>query len=200
MHPAAADTDPLWGRGPWAATLDEPTPRAATAAASARRWPTAADLALLLARVVLGVLAVLHGAGTLVGIPRGTPRAATEAALAGRGFMRPDLLTTVVGWVGLVAGVLLVLGLFASFAASALLAGAVAAAGASLSGAWVEQATGTAQVPLLALALTAVVVLTGPGRVAADAGRSWARRQTLTGLVCLALGVAVGVLVLVVLR
>ena len=199
MRPAAADTDPMWGRGPWAATLDEPVPRRATTA-SARRWPTAADLALLLARVVLGVLAILHGAGTLVGIPRGTPRAATEAALTAEGFGRPDLLATVLGWGGLVAGVLLVLGLFASLASSALLAGAVAALGTTLSGGWTEQATGPAQVPLLLLALTAVVVLTGPGRIAADAGRSWARRQTATGLVCLLLGVAAGVTALLVLR
>jgi len=180
-------------------TLDEPAPAAVTTAAT-RRWSLSADLGLLCARLVLGAVAILHGTGILVALPRGSGRPVAEAMLAGYGFVRPDLLTTYLGWAQLVAGVLLVFGVFASFAGAALLAVAVAAVGVTAPLALTVRAIGPVQGPLLAVALTATVVLAGPGRISADSGRAWARQQTASGLVCLLLGVATGVTVLLALR
>ncbi len=46
----------------------------------------------------------------------------------------------------------------------------------------------------------AALVLTGPGRIALDNGRSWHRRPASWGVLCMIIGIAAGVLVYVLLR
>ena len=201
-HDSGSDTALFpWRQGEdaWGSTLDEP---AVVGPVARRRPPVSADLGLLLARLVIGGVAVLAGARTLFGLPRGSGagRAATEAVVSGYGFERFGLLTTVMGWAELVGGVLVVLGVFASLAASALLAVAVTAVGLTAPLALATQTTGPVERPLLAATLAAVIVLAGPGRVSADSGRSWSRSQTAVGLVGLLLGVGVGLTVLLALR
>ena len=177
-------------------TLDEPAP--AVTAGSRTTWPVSADLALLLARAVVGALAVLVGVRTLADLPRDTGRSATEALLAAHGFSPVGTLATVLGWTVLAAGVLLAVGVFASFAAGALLATTVAALGVAVPPVLAGAPIATLASPVLATTLVAVLVLAGPGRVSGDAGRPWTRPgvQTPVGLACLVLGVATGITVL----
>lgn len=183
---------------PWAEPMRRDTLPDRVALTRATAGTLSADLGLLLARLVLGGLSVLAGARTLFAIPAGTgggPAAAT-ALLTRHGFVLPDVLTRVLGWAGLVAGLLVVLGTFASFAAAVLLAPAVTAVGVTVPAAVAGGDAGPVAGPLLALTVAAVVVLAGPGHVAGDAGRAWHRAQTPVGLVCLLLGVATGLTVL----
>ncbi len=202
---AAGETDVLSGPGaldavlPWREPARRDTlPDVVATPALTATGPLSADLGLLLARVVLGGMAVLAGARALFAIPAGTGGgpATTAALLARHGFLLPDLLARVLGWAGLVAGLLVLLGTFASFAAAVLLAPTVAAVGVTAPVAVAAGDVAPVAGPLLALTVAVVVVLVGPGRIAGDAGRAWTRAQTAVGLVCLLLGVATGLTVL----
>lgn len=171
---------------------DEPV---ATRAVLVRPW--GADVGLLLVRVVLGLTALLDGARALFDLPRGHGSADAVATLvAGYGFAPVAPLVTAYGWVQLGAGVLVGLGVFASFAASALLAVEVVALGVSLPAAWAALAVGPVEAPLFGLVLAGVVVLVGPGRISGDADRAWFRAQTPVGVVCTIIGVGTGLTVL----
>ncbi len=171
---------------------DEPV---ATRAVLVRPW--GADAGLLLVRVVLGLTALLDGARALFDLPRGHGGAdALAGLLAGYGFAPVPPLVTAYGWAQLVAGVLVGLGVFASFAASALVAIGVVALGVSLPAAWAALAVGPVTGPLFGLVLAAVVVLVGPGRISGDADRAWFRAQTPVGITCLIIGVGTGLTVL----
>ena len=171
---------------------DEPV---ATRAVLVRPW--GADVGLLLVRVVLGLTALLDGARALFDLPRGHGSADTVATLvAGYGFAPVAPLVTAYGWVQLGAGVLVGLGVFASFAASALLAVEVVALAVSLPAAWAALAVGPVEAPLFGLVLAGVVVLVGPGRISGDAHRAWFRAQTPVGVVCTIIGVGTGLTVL----
>jgi putative oxidoreductase len=159
--------------------------------------PVAADVGLLLVRVVLGVIALFDGAHALFDLPSGHGAADTFATLvAGYGFSPVTPLVTAYGWAQLVAGVLVGLGVFASFAASALLAVGVVAVGVSLPAVGAALAVGPIEGPLFGLVLAAVVVLVGPGRISGDADRAWYRAQTPVGVTCMIIGLATGLTVL----
>ena len=181
-------------------TLDEPSP--ARAAPEIVASPFSADLALLLARVVVGLLAVLGGGSAVLDLPRGVGRGATETLLAVHGFGPVATLTTVLGWAALVGGVLLGLGVFASVAAGVLLAAGVAALGVEIPVALAAGSPAPLVAPVLAATLLVILVLAGPGRISADAGRAWARAraQTPVGLTCVLLAVVTGLTVLVAYR
>jgi putative oxidoreductase len=171
---------------------DEPV---ATRAVLVRPW--GADVGLLLVRVVLGLTALLDGARALFDLPRGHGSADAVAGLvAGYGFAPVGPLVTAYGWAELVAGVLVGLGVFASFAASALVAVGVVALGVSLPAAWAALAVGPVEGPLFGLALACLVVLAGPGRISGDADRAWFRAQTAVGVACTIIGVGTGLTVL----
>lgn len=175
---------------------DEPVP---TRAVVVRPW--GADAGLLVVRVVLALTALLHGARALFDLPRGHGGSDAVAALvAGYGFTPVTPLVTAYGWAQLAAGVLVGLGVFASFAASALLAVGVVALGVSLPAAWTALAVGPVEGPLFGLVLAAVVVLVGPGRISGDADRAWFRAQTAVGVTCAIIGVGTGVTVLLAFR
>jgi putative oxidoreductase len=175
---------------------DEP---AATRPVLVRPW--GADAGLLLVRVVLGLTALLRGARALFDLPRGHGGAEAVAALvAGHGFAPVAPLVSAYGWAELGAGVLVGLGVFASFAASALVATGVVALGTSLPAAWSALAVGPVAGPLFGLVLACVVVLAGPGRFSGDADRAWFRAQTPVGVTCLIIGVGTGLTVLLAFR
>ncbi|NMO91199.1 DoxX family membrane protein [Actinomycetospora sp. TBRC 11914] len=175
---------------------DEPIP---TRAVVVRPW--GADVGLLVVRVVLGLTALLGGARALFDLPRGHGAADAVAALvAGYGFAPVSPLVTAYGWAQLVAGVLVGLGVFASFAGAALLAIGVVALGVSLPAAWAAMAVGPVEGPLFGLVLAAVVVLVGPGRLSGDADRAWFRAQTPVGVTCTIIGVGTGLTVLLAFR
>lgn len=197
---ALADTAVFpWRDGPEAeGTVDDEPARTTVVAIR----PRSADMGLLAVRIVLGLTAVLDGARTLFSVPRGHSGGteAVRALLAGYGFRPVVELTTALGWAELVAGVLVGLGVAASFAASALLAVATVAVGVTLPAAWAAGAVGPARGWLLTLVAAAVVVLAGPGRHSGDWGRPWERRQTPVGLTCLVIGVGTGLTVLLAFR
>jgi putative oxidoreductase len=171
---------------------DEP---AATRAVLVRPW--GADAGLLLVRVVLGLTALLRGARALFDLPRGHSGAdAFAAVVAGHGFTPVGPVVIAYGWAQLAAGVLVGLGVFASFAASALVATGVVALGTSLPAAWSALDVGPAAGPLYGLVLACVVVLVGPGRFSGDADRAWFRAQTPVGVTCMIIGVGTGLTVL----
>ncbi|MCD2197029.1 DoxX family membrane protein [Actinomycetospora endophytica] len=163
--------------------------------------PVGADVGLLLARVVLALTALLDGARALFDLPRGHGAADAVATLvAGYGFAPASALVTAYGWAQLVAGVLVGLGVFASFAASALVAVGVVALGVSLPATVPTLAVGPVEGPLFGLVLAAVVVLVGPGRISGDADRAWFRAQTPVGVACMIIGIGTGLTVLLALR
>jgi putative oxidoreductase len=183
-----------WRAGPDAlgSSADEPE---ATRTVLVRPW--GADAGLLLVRVVLGLTALLRGARALFDLPRDHGGAgAVGAVVAGHGFTPVGPLVTAYGWALISAGVLVGLGVFASFAASALVATGVVALGASLPTAWSALDIGPAVGPLYGLALACVVVLVGPGRFSGDADRAWFRAQTPVGVTCMIIGVGTGLTVL----
>ncbi len=196
---APHDTAVFPWRGDGAASdLDEPV--ATTTVVATRPWGT--EVGLLVARVVLGVTAILGGARTLFDLPRGHSdgTAATQALLGGYGFRPVPELTTAFGWAELVVGLLVVLGVMASFAASALVAVHLVAVCLTLPAAWTAGMVGPVEAPVLGLALAAVVVLSGPGRISGDADRAWYRAQTPVGVTCMIIGVGTAITALLFLR
>lgn len=187
-----------WRADGGASTLDEPV--AMTTVVATR--PFSIEVGLLVARVVLGLSAVLGGARTLFDLPRGHTdgTAATRALLAGYGFAPADALTTALGWVELVAGLLVALGMLASFAAPALVAVHLVAASLTLPAAWSAGAVGPAEASLFGLALAVLVVLAGPGRISGDADRAWYRAQTPVGVAGMVIGLGAAATALIFLR
>jgi putative oxidoreductase len=187
-----------WREERHASTLDEPVPT--TTVVAVRPWGT--EVGLLVARVVLGVTAVFGGARTLFDLPRGhgDGTAHTQALLTGYGFRPVTELATALGWVQLVTGLLVAVGVFASFAGSALLAVALVALVVTLPAAWASGTVGPAELPLFAVALAAVVVLAGPGRISGDADRPWYRAQTAVGLTAAVIAVGSALTVLLAMR
>jgi putative oxidoreductase len=196
---APHDTAVFPWRGDGAASdLDEPV--ATTTVVATRPWGT--EVGLLVARVVLGVTAILGGARTLFDLPRGhgDGTAATQALLGGYGFRPVPELTTAFGWAELVVGLLVVLGVMASFAASALVAVHLVAVCLTLPAAWTAGVVGPVEAPVFGLALAAVVVLSGPGRISGDADRAWYRAQTPVGVTCMIIGAGTAITALLFLR
>ncbi|NCL76647.1 hypothetical protein AIIKEEIJ_04131 [Rhodococcus sp. YH1] len=166
---------------------------AAPGPAKARRGTL--DLGLLVLRLVVGGTMVVHGVQKLTGLWGGPGMDGFEAMLADAGYQRPALLA-VLGAVGEVAaGALLILGLLTPLAAAAVLA--------IMINAWLFRqsaepglqyfAPDGVEYETLLAAAAAVIVLTGPGRVAVDGTRGWATRPFAGSFVALLLGVAGGV-------
>lgn len=166
---------------------------ASTGPAKARRGSL--DLGLLVLRLVVGATMVVHGLQKLTGLWGGPGMDGFEAMLADAGYQRPALLA-VLGAVGEVAaGALLILGLLTPLAAAAVLA--------IMINAWLFRqsaepglqyfAPDGVEYETLLAATAAVIVLTGPGRIAIDGTRGWATRPFLGSFVALLLGVAGGV-------
>ncbi|KOS55069.1 DoxX family protein [Rhodococcus rhodochrous] len=164
-----------------------------TGPAKARRGSL--DLGLLVLRLVVGATMVVHGLQKLTGLWGGPGMDGFEAMLADAGYQSPALLA-VLGAVGEVAaGALLILGLLTPLAAAAVLA--------IMINAWLFRqsaepglqyfAPDGVEYETLLAATAAVIVLTGPGRIAIDGTRGWATRPFLGSFVALLLGVAGGV-------
>lgn len=153
------------------------------------------DLGLLVLRVAVGVLALAHGLQKLFGIWGGPGLDGFETFLVDAGFEQANILAPA-GAIGeVVAGILLILGLFTPFAAAGLLA--------VLINAWcVLQAAEPGlqwfapdgpELEMLLAAMLVAIALTGPGRYAVEGSRRWATRPHLGSFAVLVVGVAGGV-------
>lgn len=155
-------------------------------------------LGLLVLRVGLGVVFGAHGLQKLFGWWGGSGVTGFRNSLSDVGYQHADILAYVSAGGELVAGLLLILGLFTPVAAAGALAFLINGLLASVS---VRPHAHTFsfflpegheyQITLIAMA--AAVVLCGPGRYGLDARRGWAHRPFIGSFVALLAGVAAGV-------
>jgi putative oxidoreductase len=176
--------------------LDRPKRRELT-------WNGATDLGLVLLRFAVGGEFFARGAQKVFGLWGGQGIAAFARTLDGFGFRSSGVLAWVVSAGELVGGAAVALGAFTPLAAAGLLAIALNAVLLNAhNGFFITGPPGAGAVELevvLGLA-AAALVLTGPGRIALDNGRTWQRRPAPWGVLCLLIGVAAGLLVFFLLR
>jgi putative oxidoreductase len=166
-------------------------------------WHRGADLGLLLLRFAVGGVFFAHGMQHVFGMWGGSGIGGLASTLAGFGYQNTNVLVWVLALTELIGGAGVALGLLTPLAAAGLLALMINAvlikAG---NGFFIAGPPGAGAVELevvLGLA-AAAIVLTGPGRIALDNGRTWQRRPTPWGVLCLIIGVAAGLAVYLLLR
>jgi len=166
-------------------------------------WNGGTDFGLVLLRFAVGGVFFAHGAQKIFGLWGGPGVAGFARALDGFGFTNTTLLSWVTGITELVAGAFVVLGVATPLAAAGLLAIMVNTVLLKApNGFFMGGPTGAGAVEfdvVLGLA-AAAIVLTGPGRIALDNGRTWHRRPAAWGVLCLVIGVTAGLLVFFLLR
>jgi putative oxidoreductase len=156
------------------------------------------DVGLLVVRLTVGLVLAGHGAQKLFGWFDGPGLEATSAGFARMGYDPGKLFAALAGASELVGGLLLALGLLTPLATAAIVGvmfNAVAAVHWE-KGVWA--ANGGFEYPLLIGMVGTAIALTGPGRLALDRGRPWARGGLGVGAFSLALGLGAGLLTLVV--
>ncbi|MDL9944109.1 DoxX family protein [Gordonia sp. ABSL11-1] len=166
------------------------------------------DLGLLLLRCAVGAIAMAHGAQKLFGWWNGPRLSGFEDMLVNApnpaiGFQadaaRP--LAIVGALSETLGGLMLVVGLFTPVAASAVL-GVMLVAGAYKAtlagGVWFFASGGNGagiEYEALLAVCAAAIILAGPGRIALDAPRGWARRPAWGSLALLVVGIGAAVAV-----
>ncbi len=162
-------------------------------------------LGLLVLRVWLGVVLGAHGLQKLFGWWGGSGVTGFKNSLSDVGYHHADILAYVSAGGEIVAGVLLILGLFTPIAAAGALAFLINGLLATVSAGSHSQAFSfflpqghEYQITLIVLAVA--VILCGPGRYGLDAGRGWAHRPFIGSFVALLVGIAAGVAVWVLLN
>lgn len=166
-------------------------------------WNPGTDVGLLLMRFAVGGTFFAHGMQIVTGMWGGPGIGEFTRTLEGFGYQQAPVLAWVAGLTALVGGALVVLGLLTPIAAAGLLALMINSVAVKVgNGFFVASPAGPNAVELdVVLGLSAAaLVLTGPGRIALDNGRTWHRRPASWGVLALVVGVAAGVLVLVLLR
>jgi putative oxidoreductase len=183
--------------------FDDPGPAKTRPTRRALTWNGGTDVGLLLLRFAVGGVFFAHGMQKVFGMWGGPGITGFAQVLDGFGFTQTVTLAWVTGITELVAGAFVVLGVLTPLAATGLLAVMVNTVTLKAgNGFFVASAAGANAVELdvvLGLA-AAALVLTGPGRIALDNGRTWHRRPAPWGVLALVVGVTAGVLVLVLLR
>jgi putative oxidoreductase len=154
-------------------------------------WPTNVNKALLLVRVVVGLLFVGHASQKLFGLFGGQGMAPFVESMNKMGAQPAPFWAYFAATGELVAGVLLVLGLLTPFAAATLVAQMVVAAVEvhGPRGFWNQQ--GGFEYPLVLGVVVAAVGLTGPGVYSLDNRLPLALPKPWTFLVAAAIGLAV---------
>lgn len=166
-------------------------------------WNPGADLGLLLLRFAVGGVVFAHGVQKVFGMWGYPGIAEFTRSVQAAGYQQASSLAWATGIAEVVAGAFLVLGLLTPMAAAAILAikiNSVALALTSGAALLAQTAPITVEGDVVLGVAAAALVLTGPGHVALDNGRTWHRRPAPWGVLMLIVGVAVGVLVYVLLR
>lgn len=155
-------------------------------------------LGLLVLRIGLGVVLGAHGLQKLFGWWGGSGVTGFRNSLSDVGYQHADILAYVSAGGELVAGVLLVLGLFTPLAAAGALAFLINGLLATVSArphthtfSYFLPEGHEYQITLIAVA--AAVILCGPGRYGLDARRGWAHRPFIGSFVALLAGIAAGI-------
>ena len=155
-------------------------------------------LGLLILRVGLGVVLAAHGMQELFGWWGGQGLNGFKDSLSDVGYQHADILAYVSAGGEIVAGALLVLGLFTPVAAAGALAFLINGLLATISAkphshtfAYFLPDGHEYQITLIVMAIA--VILAGPGRYGLDGGRGWAYRPFIGSFVALLCGIAAGV-------
>jgi putative oxidoreductase len=166
-------------------------------------WNPGADLGLLLLRFAVGGVVFAHGVQKVFGMWGYPGIGEFTRSVQAAGYQQGSSLAWATGIAEVVAGAFIVLGLLTPMAAAAVLAikiNSVALALTSGAALLAQTAPITVEGDVVLGVAAAALVLTGPGHVALDNGRTWHRRPAPWGVLMLIVGVAVGVLVYVLLR
>jgi putative oxidoreductase len=155
-------------------------------------WNSGADMGLLFIRVALGAIFAVHGAQKIFGWFNGPGLDGFAEQLRQNGFEQVDVVSAMAGFVELVGGVLMILGLFTPLAGAALLAVAINAVWVKWNG-QVFTHDDALELEIMLGAAAAGLTLTGPGRVALDNGRVWFRHPVATGWFFVLLGIAAAI-------
>jgi putative oxidoreductase len=161
------------------------------------------NLGLLVLRVGLGVVLGAHGLQKLFGWWGGQGLGGFQNSLADAGYQHANILAYVSAGGEIVAGAMLVLGLFTPVAAAGALAFLINGLLATVSarphsfGFFLPQGH---EYQIILIVLAVAVVLSGPGRYGLDAGRGWSHRPFIGSFVALLAGVAAGIAVWVLLN
>jgi putative oxidoreductase len=154
-------------------------------------------LGLLVLRVGLGVVLGAHGLQKLFGWWGGSGVTGFRNSLSDVGYQHADILAYVSAGGEIVAGVLLVLGLFTPVAAAGALAflinGLLATTSAQPHWHFSFFLPDGHEYQITLIILAVGVILCGPGRYGLDAGRGWAHRPFIGSFVALLAGIAAGV-------
>lgn len=152
------------------------------------------DLGLLILRLGLGAVLFGHGLEKLFGV------AGVRNSLSEAGYQHAGGLTYAAAGGEIVAGVLLMLGLFTPLVAAGALAYLTNGLLAGISG-----QSNPRSLPLFGpdgheyqitlMIMTAAVILIGPGRYGFDGGRGWARRPFIGSFAALLAGTGAGIAV-----
>lgn len=161
-------------------------------------------LGLLILRAGLGAVLCAHGLQKLTGWLGGQGVNGLKDSLSDAGYHHADLLAYLNAGGELVAGALLVLGLFTPVAAAGALAllvnGLLATVSAKQHHGLAFFGPGGLEYQVILIVLAAGVTLAGPGRYGFDASRRWAHRPFIGSFVLLIAGIAAGVAVWALLR
>jgi putative oxidoreductase len=181
----------------------EPTVATKTDTRRKLAWNPGADLGLLLLRFAVGGVVFAHGVQKVFGMWGYPGIAEFTRSVQAAGYQQASTLAWATGIAEVVAGAFVVLGVLTPMAAAAILAikiNSVALALTSGAALLAQTAPVTVEGDVVLGVAAAALVLTGPGHVALDNGRTWHRRPAPWGVLMLIVGVAVGVLVYVLLR
>ncbi len=162
------------------------------------------NLGLLILRVGLGAVLIAHGLQKLFGWWGGSGVVGFQHSLSDVGYQHADVLAYVGAGGEIVAGVLLVLGLFTPLAAAGALAflinGLLATVSARPHAHFTYFMPDGHEYQITLVVMAVAIILSGPGRYGLDAGRGWAHRPFIGSFVALLIGVAAGIAVWVLLN
>jgi putative oxidoreductase len=156
------------------------------------------DLGLMLLRWVVGALLIAHGLQKAFGWWGGPGLDGFQNRLTEVGYQHADMLTYIATGAQILAGVLLVLGLFTPLAAAGALAYLVngllvEAMAAHNEARLADFLTDGHEYKIVLIAAVVTIILAGPGRYGLDAGRGWARRPFVGSFVALLVGIGGGI-------
>lgn len=156
------------------------------------------DLGLMVLRWAVGALLIAHGLQKAFGWWGGPGLDGFENRLTEVGYQHADMLTYIATGAQILAGLLLILGLFTPLAAAGALAylvnGLLVEATAAHEEARLSDfLTDGHEYQVVLVAVVAAIILIGPGRYGLDAGRGWARRPFVGSFAALLIGIGAGI-------